>query len=208
MSRFILVRHGETEWNRRGLFQGHQDSPLTETGLDQAEKVGKRLNRRSIDLFVSSDLGRARQTSETINQSLGIPAITWDARLRERNYGNFEGLPHSELKQRFPKDYARFRKNDPEWKPEGGESHNELVDRVATALKDAYQTCPDGTILVVLHGGVLHAVMTLWAGLKRSATPFSLLNTSIAEFSYQGRRWRLETWGDTAHLEEASLDDD
>jgi len=206
MSRFILVRHGETEWNRRGLFQGQQDSPLTPNGLSQALKVGQRLKQRPIDFILSSDLGRARQTTEAINQSLQLP-VKWDARIRERNYGHFEGLSHDEIRVKFPQGHARMRQADTDWKPEGGESHRQLVKRVNACFEDWYRKCPDATILTVTHGGVLHASMSIWAGINRRSTPFSINNSSIAEYSYQGRRWRLETWGDTAHLEDRPLDE-
>ena len=87
----ILVRHGETEWNREHRMQGHRDSPLSETGWAQARRLGGRLKDETFGALYSSDLGRARNTAQSVADATGHEIIV-DARLRERHFGVFEGL--------------------------------------------------------------------------------------------------------------------
>src|SRR5450759_4619565 len=103
----LAIRHGETEWNSQGRFQGHLNSALSEAGLAQAEALGERLARESVDLLLSSDLGRALQTASAIARRTGREIVV-EPRLRERRMGIFEGLTPAEVQTRYPDEYARF----------------------------------------------------------------------------------------------------
>src|SRR3954468_3280055 len=94
-TKIVLVRHGETKWNVEQRIQGQGDSPLTETGIEQARLIGRRLGREHFDRLVSSDLGRAMQTAAEIGQLTGH-AVDADPRLRERHFGAGEGLGYAE----------------------------------------------------------------------------------------------------------------
>ena len=103
-----LVRHGQTEFNREGRYQGRVDSPLTELGLAQARAAGARLAALAAEeggnwIIETSPLGRARRTAEIIAQSMGLPALTVDPRLIEVSYGEIEGLTAAEIEARWPK---------------------------------------------------------------------------------------------------------
>ncbi|NLE01703.1 MAG: histidine phosphatase family protein [Fibrobacter sp.] len=91
------VRHGETEWNRAGIQQGHLNSPLTANGIKQARSLAKGLSGRGIEVIISSDLGRASQTADIIAKDLNLPLNT-DNRLRERNLGILQGMTIEEFK--------------------------------------------------------------------------------------------------------------
>src|SRR4051812_36632612 len=122
-AKLVIVRHGETEWNREGRIQGfYADSPLTETGRAQALAVAERLAREGIDLIFASDLGRTRMTADPIGRLTGIEVIH-DPGLRERSYGTFEGHTFAEIEALHPADYERMRARDPHYAaPGGGES--------------------------------------------------------------------------------------
>src|SRR5439155_26438920 len=107
-TQFIVVRHGETEWNIRGIRQGNLDSRLTEKGMAQAKALAQRLAREKFSALYSSDLGRAVQTAEMIAAVTGQEIVT-DARLRERNRGVFQGLNGDEIKEKFPEEYRLHR---------------------------------------------------------------------------------------------------
>src|SRR5687768_12234594 len=112
MTRLILVRHGQTEWNSSSRFQGHLDSPLTSVGIEQARALGSRLKDTPIAAVYSSDLGRAMHTARCITEWTGH-AIIPDARLRERGLGVFEGKDKAAITTLFPKEAERYYSRDP-----------------------------------------------------------------------------------------------
>ena len=201
----VLIRHGETEWNRAGRIQGyHADSPLTDTGREQVRALALRLAREGIDALHSSDMGRTRETAEPIAAATGVP-VAYDAMLRERNYGVFEGHGYTALGSAFPAEYERFRTRDPDYVPPGGESAAQFRDRIVAALEAIASRSPSGRVAVVTHGGVLGVIyrraMEIPLSEKRG---YVLANASLNHFRFSGGRWLLEAWADTAHLSVAS----
>ena len=207
-TRVILLRHGETAWNREGRIQGYNaDSPLTDAGLAQARALAARLAREGIDLLYSSDMGRARQTTAPIAAATALP-VAYDPGLRERNYGVFEGRTYAEIETDFPADYARFRKRDPEHAAPGGESAVQFDSRVSAALGAIAERAPGKRIAVVTHGGVLSVMYRRAKSIPIDAPrTYTLANASLNRFRHSTGRWTLETWGDVAHLSAESLDD-
>ena len=130
----ILIRHGETEWNLSGRWQGHADSPLSARGIEQAEALGKRMLNEQLDCFYSSDLERARHTSRLV----GGPS-EWNPEfmesLRERDLGVLEGLTTDEMKVKCPQEYKSFRNNGPEYQVPGGESFSSFMIAVREHLR-------------------------------------------------------------------------
>ena len=100
----ILIRHGETEWNLSGRWQGHADSPLSNRGIEQAEALGKRMLNEKLDCFYSSDLERARHTSRLVGGPSGWEAEFMES-LRERDLGVIEGLTTDEMLEKYPQEY-------------------------------------------------------------------------------------------------------
>jgi len=204
----ILIRHGETHWNREGRIQGFDaDSALTSVGCEQARCVGERLVREDIHALYASDLGRTRATAAPIAAATGL-AIVHEKALRERAYGEFEGHTFAEIESGFPAEYERLRSRDPHYAPPGGESAAQFRERVLAALHAIAARESGKRVAVVTHGGVLGILyreamgMTLEA--KRS---YSIANASLNHFRFAGGRWELVAWGDVAHLPAESLDD-
>jgi probable phosphoglycerate mutase len=142
VSEILLVRHGETEWNRLHRWQGHADVPLNDTGRAQALELARRLAGERVDAVYSSDSSRASETAAAIAAEHGLP-VHVDPDLREFDVGGREGLTREEVEQRFP---------DGDW---GGETREEHGERVLRALRRIGARHPDGRVVVVAHGGTL-----------------------------------------------------
>jgi 2,3-bisphosphoglycerate-dependent phosphoglycerate mutase len=206
-ARLILIRHGETEWNREGRIQGyHGDSPLTENGRAQAQKLAARLAGERLRALRSSDSERARQTAAPILAVLEVDVV-YDAALRERNYGVFEGRTYAELEREHPEAYLKFRSRDPDYAPPGGESGAQFRDRIVAALERIAAASAGGRAAVVTHGGVLGVMHRHANGAAAdSKRDYSLHNASINRLLYAKGRWLIEAWGDVTHLGAGSGD--
>jgi probable phosphoglycerate mutase len=153
----FLARHGETDWNVAGRWQGHTDVPLNATGEAQALALAERLRGERIAALATSDLARARTTAEIVAGALGVPLALADPDLREQRFGRFEGLTPRECEERYPGDWARY-VADPRTGPPGGESRAALLERVLRAVQLAAARLP-GPPLVVTHGGAIRALL-------------------------------------------------
>ncbi len=155
MPTIILVRHGETRWNREGRVQGHGDSPLTPKGAAQARAYGRRLREMLEELgqwrVVSSPLGRCAQTTGILCEVAGLDfrAVTFDDRLREVHTGQWSGLPKSELASRYPGMMEGEGLDHWVFRCPGGESHQDVTARLAHWLSGLK---PDDKIIAVSHG--------------------------------------------------------
>jgi len=203
----IIVRHGETLWNIKGIRQGHLDSPLTESGIAQASALGERLKRERFSALYSSDLGRAVQTARMIAESTGHEIVT-DARLRERHLGIFQGLSADEMKQKHPEEYRLNRSLSPDYVISGGESIMQQVARNIACLNEVAEKHPGETIVLVTHGGVLSGLFRHTFSIPFGAPRrFEFVNAGLNTFVYQGGDWFLQTWGDVSHLEAGAISD-
>jgi 2,3-bisphosphoglycerate-dependent phosphoglycerate mutase len=205
----MIIRHGETEWNRDLRFQGHGDSPLTEIGRAQAQALAQRLAGASLDQLISSDLGRACETAGYLSATTGLELRT-DARLRERHYGPFEGLTIPEIEARHPEAYARFRTDDPDYVIPGGESHRQHYQRNIDFLEAYIDDHPGTRAALVAHGGVLDSVFRFLAQMPLDQPRCYLVpNASLTIIKhgdfYGTLRWVMETWGDIGHLQGLAL---
>jgi len=206
-ARILLIRHGETEWNREGRIQGyHADSPLTATGREQARAVAERLAREDIDTLYSSDAGRTRETVEPIGKATRLP-VAYEKALRERNYGVFEGRTYKEVELEHPEAFQKFRTRDPHYVPPSGESTVQFHDRVVAALERIVAGVAGKCVAVVTHGGVLGMMYRHVTGTPLdSKRSYSMHNASINRFLYSGEHWSIEAWGDVEHLTADSID--
>jgi probable phosphoglycerate mutase len=202
----IAIRHGETEWNSQGRFQGHLNSALNREGLAQAEALGERLARERFDLLLSSDLGRALQTASAIAMRTGHEIVV-EPRLRERRMGIFQGLTPDEAEARYPGEYARFRSHDPDFVIPEGESMRQLFERTVACLTELAARHAGLTLAAVTHGGVL-AMLYRHARAMPLQAPrdFPLHNTGVNRFRHRLGAWELQSWGEVYHLDRA-LDD-
>jgi len=161
----FLARHGETEWNRVGRWQGKTDIPLSEVGRAQAQALRERLRDRGIVRVYASDLGRARETADIVAAALGLTPVTLDERLRERGFGCFEGLTRSECEVHHPEAWARYLA-DRRSTPPDAEPQPRVVERMMSALTDIAAATPDdAAVLVVSHGGAIRSFVHAVTGL-------------------------------------------
>lgn len=190
-----VIRHGETEWNLQGRFQGHSDSRLTERGILQANRLGQHLADRSISAIYSSDLGRAMATADIVGRSIGCPTQAVDS-LRERRLGCLEGLTSDEAKAQFPEDLACYESGSPDGYMNGGESFRSLYGRTESFFVSITHKHRGESVAVVTHGGNLNAVFRLVVGLPLGQKRrFSLLNGALAHLEFGGEAWKLIQWG-------------
>ena len=205
MTRFLIVRHGETLWNREHRIQGQRNSVLSATGLRQAQATAQRLREEGGVRLVASDLGRTVQTAQPVAAALGLE-LELDARLRERCFGEFEGLTPDEVCERMPDAYVRWQSRKPSYAMPGGESLLALRDR-ARACLESIAAVTSGTVMIVTHGGTLDAMYRLAASLALDAPrTWPLLNSSINTIEIEAGLWHLRAWGDVAHLPAAEDD--
>ena len=199
-TRFIVVRHGETQWNVQQRIQGHGDSPLTARGEAQADAIAARLARERFDALIASDLGRAMQTAQRIAARTGHAVIP-DARLRERNFGIGEGLTYAEIDERFPGAFSRTQEMDPDYLVPGGETRRHFHHRVMQAFEALALEHYGKRIAVVAHGGVLAAIYRVVHDIP-VAQPHTIpiANASYNAITFQADTWNLEAWDDVAHL--------
>ncbi len=150
MTRLIVWRHGRTAWNAENRVQGQLDVELDDIGKEQAAAAAVRLASRAPDAIVASDLLRARQTAEALAALTGLP-VQLDPRLRERHFGEWQGLPMTEVTERFPEAHERWRTGQPVGDC-GLEELDDLAKRVVVALQEAVERVGDGTVVVAMHG--------------------------------------------------------
>ena len=161
MTTLLLVRHGETDWNRDGRWQGHSDTHLNEIGREQAHRVAAELD--GVDVVYASDLARARETAEIIGAELGLP-VRFDARLRERSFGAWEGLTAAEIEAGFREEHLRWVAGEGAG-ADDAEPFDAFRARVRSFLADVLDAHPEGTVLVVAHGGSIRVIHAFASGL-------------------------------------------
>jgi glucosyl-3-phosphoglycerate phosphatase len=160
MTTLVIWRHGQTAWNAEGRIQGQLDTELTEEGIAQAAVAARRLAALRPDVIVSSDLRRTADTAAALAALTGL-TVGYDPRLRERHFGVWQGLTGAEAAARHPEEYARWRAGEPV-DDCGVEGADELGKRTSTALREAAELAPGGTVVVVGHGGsIKHGAIAL-----------------------------------------------
>lgn len=169
MKRVILVRHGETDWNREDRIQGGLDIPLNELGRKQAKDIALKLANTLIDYIFSSKLSRAYETAIEIAKHHGLKVLT-DSRLDELRQGEWEGMKTSKARALYPHLYSRWEKDPTSVKPPGGESVKETFERTANFLTEEI-LCREGTVVIVAHK-VINALIKL---ILKKDTHLSLL---------------------------------
>lgn len=199
----LAIRHGETVWNEEKRYQGHGDSPLTETGRNQVAALGRRMKKIRVDALISSDLGRAQETASIVADYTGHP-LELDSRLRERNYGVLEGLTVHEIKARHSKILNQLNSDDPDYIIPEGESHRQQYQRNVEFIEELLTKRSGATVAVVAHGGVLDSIFRYVARLPldqpRCFVTINASLTIITHGSFYGTaRWVIETWGDIGH---------
>ncbi|HVC96830.1 MAG TPA: histidine phosphatase family protein [Pirellulales bacterium] len=193
-----LIRHGESSYNVEHRLQGQSDEPvLSPRGRRHAQSVATAMAALPIEAVFSSPLRRALETARPVAEALKLPLIT-DDRLKEINIGVFQGLLASEIGERYPRETALWRSQDPDFQIPGGESRRELMRRSEAALRAVHDVeCQQ--VAVVAHGGVLAAGLKALLGVPAERNPFMLYNGSISQLEWAGQV-KLVTLNQTDHL--------
>lgn len=197
-TRFLLVRHGETDWNATGRIQGQRDVPLNDAGRAQAAALARLLVEFAPDGIVSSDLGRAVATAQVIASATGAPLAT-DPRLREIDNGTWEGLTAAEVTAEAPWFPEAVRAGADFRRSATGETAEEAGGRVAGLLRDLAEIRQGQTTVVVGHGMALRVGLCLSLGFGMDAAgAFSGLgNCSWSVLEVTGS-WRLASYNNVA----------
>lgn len=193
MTTVLLARHGETDWNRERRWQGHADPPLNVAGRRQADALARALADIPIEAIYASDLSRAFETAEIVAGDRGLTVVA-DPELREIDVGEWEGLSTSELEERYPAGFARHEAGGDGW--EHGESHADMSKRIVRAVMRIAASHPTGTVLVVIHGGTIRALVAAADGIDLAEyrrTHVGPVNGSVSRIAVEdGRLRRLD----------------
>lgn len=207
ITHLIVIRHGETAWNRERRLQGQLDIPLNDTGVAQARALAASLADEPIDAVYSSDLSRAMQTAAPLGDALGL-TVQPDVRLRERCYGDLEGMSYAEVAQRRPEDFALWQARVPDYAPVGGETLRDFHERAVEGVLALVRRHPGERIALVAHGGVLDCLYREATGMTLEAPrEHELLNASVNRLRSDGHRLILAQWADVSHLASLTLDE-
>lgn len=194
MTKTVLFwRHGQTDFNVAGRFQGQSDVPLNDTGRAQADLVARRLAELGPELIVSSDLSRAAATADSLASLVALEPVR-DERLRETAFGDWEGSTRAEVAETWPDELAEWAAGA-DIAPPGGESRTQSGRRVADAITDIVQSAEASTIAVVAHGAVLRAAAEILLEMNGTGRLGVLRNCGHGEFGYTGDQWVLRSWG-------------
>jgi alpha-ribazole phosphatase len=160
--KLFLIRHGQTDGNAQGRYQGSMDTELTETGVFQACQAKKYFSNVKLSAIYSSPLKRTLKTAKILSDGTGMD-IKISANLRELNFGKWEGLKFEEINEKYRQDYQDWLSDPYRNPPTGGESFGNLINRAKESVKKIIAENPDGSsVAVVTHGGVILALIVDW----------------------------------------------
>lgn len=200
MLRLLLLRHGETDWNASGRYQGQQDIPLNAAGRRQAADLARRLADRPLRAIHSSELARAWETALAVGEVQGAE-VHAEPRLRELGFGAWEGLTYRQIGERDPEGLARWNADRVNLAPPDGESLGAMAHRLCELIAEIRSAYDEGTIALVSHGGTIRIILCLLLGHPLAAYwQFEVDNTAIAEIEFRELGPVLVRWNDAHHL--------
>ncbi|HEX9897356.1 MAG TPA: histidine phosphatase family protein [Dehalococcoidales bacterium] len=199
MTELILVRHGQTAWNVVEVFRGRSDIDLDETGFRQAELLADYLSERRIEAVYSSPLKRALKTARAIATKHGLKVIATES-LNDLKFGEWEGLPVTEVREKYPTLFTEWVEKPHLVEIPGGEGLDDVKQRVLNFVNDLV-TRHKGTVVLVSHR-VVHKVLTLaLLGVDNSYFWNIKLDTAaMSTFAYENNRWVLTEHNNTSYL--------
>jgi ribonuclease H / adenosylcobalamin/alpha-ribazole phosphatase len=190
MATLLLVRHGETDWNRENRFQGHADPPLNEAGREQARELATRLAGEPLSAVFTSPLRRARETAEVVAAERGLHALP-EPGLLEIDVGSWSGLTRTEVEQRFPDGYRRWLDLASGW--DDGETYEVLAERVVRTLLRIAAAHDGEPVLLVTHSGPIRAAVAAADGIPYAEARRAVRaigNCSVFRLAVEGRDLR------------------
>lgn len=200
-----FIRHGETLWNTLKIFQGRSDSPLTELGISQAEKLSEKLKDIEFTDFYSSPMGRTIQTTKIIMRDRK-QEIKFIEEFKEISMGDIEGIPRSEFEEKYPKEFYDFFNNPVDYDPKvyHGENYYEVIERVKKGLDKLLSYLNDSDrVVVVTHGVTLKALFHVITKERMDVLGAAKVpqNTSVSIVKYKDGKFNIEVFSDTSHLD-------
>ncbi len=200
MTELILLRHGETDWNRELRFQGHVDVGLNAIGFEQARRLARRMAGEQAHRIYASDLLRAQQTAQPVAQQLGLGSIT-DAALREQSFGSVDGMRVEDIRKHYPEAWANWVMFQEDYGMPGGETTRQFHARVMDAVNRLVAAHRGQTLVVVTHGGVLDMIYRTARSLGLSGPRQSdIPNAGLNRVRVRESGIEILSWADTAHL--------
>ena len=201
MALFYFIRHGETEWNAEGRLCGRTDVPLSDAGRRQAQLLAQRLKPIPFEALYSSPLRRALETASIVGRTIGREPVA-DPRLVELSYGAWEGRTYEESKRANPDVYRAWELDPGSVGPPGGESGEQLIERVKPFLADVAQRHPSGNVAVVCHRTVcrLLACHIMGVPLKEYRRRVPMDNAALNIFETRKGKWHVAAVNDSSHL--------
>lgn len=200
MTTLVLIRHGETEWNRIGRWQGHADVPLSDLGREQARRVAARLRaeEQRFDHIYASDLARAFETAGIIASALELPVHPL-IELREMHVGAWSGMTRDEIRVKYPEQWSLYTGGGDGPRGGHGETNEALRARVVGILERLVRDHPEQRLLVVSHGGPIRTLVSHIERLTGLPTDLQIDNTSITEIRFAGAIPQIVRVNDAAH---------
>lgn len=203
VKRVMVIRPGETSWNRIGRWQGHVAVPLTELGHKQAERLATFIKIVGLDAIYSSDLKRAIQTAEILAEAINVKPI-YDRRLRERAMGEWQGLDLQSIQAWYPEEYERLQQDPKGYQVPGGESLRQVTTRVMSAFTDIVARGGE-TVGLISHTTALRLLLD---ALVPDVDPYTMRfhNMSVTTLVNEGDDWKISQLDDVTHLESTESD--
>ena len=199
MGKWLIVRHGETEWNRNGCIQGQADTPLSDEGRAQAAALAATLRDVQIDRAFSSDLSRARETAMIVIGDRKTPVLT-TGDLRELNFGRWEGRLTAELAVQEPELFTAWHTGNPDFAAPEGESVREMAARIEKFVAERKEGMLAGTSLIVAHGGSVRCLLCVMLGIPLAAVGrFNVARASLSVLEVEPAGSVLMLYNDVSH---------
>jgi 2,3-bisphosphoglycerate-dependent phosphoglycerate mutase len=200
MTELILLRHGETDWNRELRFQGHVDVSLNAIGFEQARRLAQRLAGETAHRLYASDLLRAQQTADPVARQLGLVGVSEPA-LREQCFGRVDGMRVDDIKAQHPQAWEGWLRFQEDFCMPEGESTRQFHARVMDAVQRLVEAHPGQTLVVVTHGGVLDMIYRTARSLGLSGPRQSEIpNAGLNRVRVHGQGIDILAWADVRHL--------
>lgn len=202
----LLIRHGETAWNRSKIFRGVYDIPLNENGRSQAKHLAKALATRRIDIAYTSPLSRARETAQIVLEPHGVEAVVHEG-LMDFNYGHWTGLEDAEVARRWPKEHSAWTTTPHEIRVSGGDTLQEVFERAFGLLGEIIHKHGKQTIALFAHRVVNKLLVLGMLALSPERFPFIRQdNCCVSEFEWTDKGYVMIYSNDTSHIRQAGAD--
>ena len=200
MGEILVIRHGETAWNREEVFRGRADVPLSERGREQARLLAEAVREQPVRAVYSSPLARARETAAPLAQALGLE-LTIDERMIDMSFGDWEGRPRAEVEKEQPGPYQTWLTEPARFRAPGGESLSDVLARAWPALQEIAERHAEDAAAVVSHRVVCKVLLCAALGVGEAGFWRVRVDTaSVSTLSADDDRWVVARMNDTHHL--------